>query len=128
MRFHLKFLNKILYHLFIKRSANKNDKVHISVELKANDQLPFAGGLNVIYTPGHSLGHVCYYIPGMDLLIAGDICSNMMGLKHSTVYENTKVGIDSIKKVAALPFNIAVFGHGNAILTEANVALRNKFK
>ncbi|MBK7569939.1 MAG: MBL fold metallo-hydrolase [Bacteroidetes bacterium] len=121
-------LNKILYHLFIKRSANKNDKVQIDVELKDKDQLPFAGGLSVIYTPGHSLGHVCYYIPGMDLLIAGDICSNMMGLKHSTVYENTKVGIDSIKKVAALPFNIAVFGHGNAILNEANVALRNKFK
>lgn len=120
-------LNKILYHLFIKRSANKNDVVQIDVELKDNDKLDLAGGIQVIYTPGHSLGHVCLYLSGMDLLIAGDICSNMMGLKLSTVYESRKVGIDSIKKAASLQFNIAVFGHGNAILKDANNALKNKF-
>ncbi len=120
-------LNKILYHLFIKRSANKNDVVDIDVELKHNFNLPLAGGIEIIHTPGHSLGHVCLYIKSMDLLFAGDICSNMMGLKLSTVYESRKVGIESIHKVAALPFNIAVFGHGNAVMQNANVVLTNKF-
>ncbi len=121
-------LNKILYHLFIKRSANKNDVVQIDVELKDNEILPLAGGIDIIYTPGHSLGHVSLYVKDLDLLIAGDICSNLMGLKFSTVYENTAEGIRSIKKVANYSFNIAVFGHGNAILKNANVLLANKFK
>lgn len=120
-------LNKILYHLFIKKSANKNDAVHIDVELKDNDYLQLAGGIQVIYTPGHSLGHVCLYLNGMDLLIAGDICSNMLGLKLSTVYENREEGLRSIQKVVKLPFNIAVFGHGNAILNNANKILEIKF-
>ena len=42
-----------------KLSANKNDIINIEVELKDNDFLPIGAGMKVIYTPGHSLGHVC---------------------------------------------------------------------
>ncbi|MFI5171658.1 MAG: MBL fold metallo-hydrolase [Chitinophagales bacterium] len=120
-------LNKILYHLFIKRSANKNDAVLIDNELNDNDQLPLARGIKVIYTPGHSKGHVCFLIEEEEILIAGDICSNMMGLKFSTVYESRQEGIASIKKAASYKFNIAVFGHGNAIMQNAPEKLKAKF-
>ncbi len=120
-------LNKILYQLFIKKSHNKNDIINIDVELKDNDFLPIGGGIHVISTPGHSLGHICLLIENQNCLIAGDMCSNMMGLKYSTVYENMEVGRQSILKATGFPFEIAAFGHGNPILKQAQKHIFDKF-
>ena len=34
--------------------------------------LPFYGGIHVIHTPGHTPGHVCFFLPRFRLLLAGD--------------------------------------------------------
>ena len=34
--------------------------------------LPFYGGIHVVHTPGHTLGHACFFLPQFRLLIAGD--------------------------------------------------------
>ena len=36
------------------------------------DVLPFYGGIRVIHAPGHTPGHVCFFLPRFHLLIAGD--------------------------------------------------------
>ena len=36
------------------------------------DILPLHGGIHVIHTPGHTPGHVCFFLPQLRLLIAGD--------------------------------------------------------
>ncbi|RYD72419.1 MAG: MBL fold metallo-hydrolase, partial [Sphingobacteriales bacterium] len=92
------FLNFILFNLFIKNSPNEIEAFTADQILNDNDVLPLLGGTQVIYTPGHSLGHICLLIKKENLLVAGDLCSNMMGIGYSTVYENREVGKKSIYK------------------------------
>jgi glyoxylase-like metal-dependent hydrolase (beta-lactamase superfamily II) len=40
--------------------------------LQGGEVLPFHGGIEVIATPGHTPGHVCFYVTTLGLLIAGD--------------------------------------------------------
>ncbi|WP_310549912.1 MBL fold metallo-hydrolase [Paenibacillus glufosinatiresistens] len=40
--------------------------------LRGGETLPFAGGLQTVWTPGHSPGHLAFFHPGSRTLIAGD--------------------------------------------------------
>ncbi|WKB35808.1 MBL fold metallo-hydrolase [Terrilactibacillus sp. S3-3] len=44
----------------------------VSHPLKDEERLPFAGGLTVIHTPGHTPGHISLYHEPSQTLIAGD--------------------------------------------------------
>lgn len=120
-------LNKMLFHLFIKKSPNKTDAATVDEKLKDGDVLPIAGGVKVIHTPGHSKGHVALLLENDGILIAGDICSNMMGLWYSTVYESREEGVKSILKAAAFDFDKAVFGHGKPLIGSANRKMMEQF-
>ena len=52
-------------------------------------------------------------------MFAADACSNMMGLGWSLGYENFQEG-RSLKKLSAMDFQIACFGHGKPILKDAS--------
>lgn len=47
-------------------------KVKVDRVLNGGEELPFHGGIVVIPTPGHTPGHVCYYVKAHMLLMAGD--------------------------------------------------------
>ncbi len=121
-------LNWILFNLFIKRGANETVAFQVDELVKDQDFLPFCGGIQVIYTPGHSLGHIALLLKNEGVLICGDICSNMMGLGYSTVYEDRKIGVQSILKAASFDFETAVFGHGNPIMASANKTIKARFE
>jgi glyoxylase-like metal-dependent hydrolase (beta-lactamase superfamily II) len=40
--------------------------------LQGGELLPFHGGLDVIATPGHTPGHLCYFVRSIGLLVSGD--------------------------------------------------------
>jgi glyoxylase-like metal-dependent hydrolase (beta-lactamase superfamily II) len=46
--------------------------VKVARVLQGGELLPFHGGIEVIATPGHTPGHVCYYMKDRGLLVAGD--------------------------------------------------------
>jgi glyoxylase-like metal-dependent hydrolase (beta-lactamase superfamily II) len=46
--------------------------VKVDHVLKGGEELPIHGGITVIPTPGHTPGHVCYYLKAQGLLLAGD--------------------------------------------------------
>lgn len=120
-------LNWLLYQLFIKRASHLFPAVAVDEKLRDGDVLPLAGGLQVIHTPGHSTGHIALLLRQEGVLIAGDLCANMMGLDYSTVYEDRELGRQSILKAAGFAFDHAVFGHGGPLLQDANTKLRQKF-
>jgi glyoxylase-like metal-dependent hydrolase (beta-lactamase superfamily II) len=80
------------------------------------------GDFEVIFTPGHSSGHICllYHSPQGKVLIAADLCMNIYGLDWSFVYEDRETGRNSIAQIAAIQFDCAVFGHGRPILNDAS--------
>jgi glyoxylase-like metal-dependent hydrolase (beta-lactamase superfamily II) len=120
-------INRIIFYLFIKNIPNEIPRLRVDERVGDGAILPIAGGLHVVHSPGHSAGHIALYLPGDDLLIAGDICAHMMGLGLSTVYEDRILGIRSILKAAHFPFCKAVFGHGRPLLQDAAKKMREKF-
>lgn len=83
-------------------------------------------GLRVIATPGHTPGHVCVFDPAGSLLILGDAMNN---IANSLSGPNPQYTADmaqahqSVKKLAKLKFQRAVFGHGEPIDSGASQAI-----
>ena len=50
------------------------DPPKVSVDMAVADEevLPYCGGITVIFTPGHTPGHICLYLNQSKILIAGD--------------------------------------------------------
>ena len=122
-------MNQVLYQLFIRRGG-AIDAFNIARRLTDGEILPIGGpgGVKVLYTPGHSAGHLALLLQADRVLIAADICANMSGLNWSTVYEDRELGRQSILKAAAFEFDKAVFGHGRPLTSAANSQLKTKFK
>lgn len=120
--------NWIVYQAIIKK-MHRIAPVQVDRELTDNEILPIAGGIRVVHTPGHCAGHICLLAEQEQLLIAGDICSNfpMMGIAFPTAYEDKALTLQSLHRAAALPFDKIAFGHGAAILHDANKKLAEKF-
>jgi glyoxylase-like metal-dependent hydrolase (beta-lactamase superfamily II) len=83
-------------------------------------------GLRVIATPGHTPGHVCVFDPVGSLLILGDAMNN---IDNKLAGPNPQYTADmaqahqSVKKLAKLTFQRAVFGHGEPIDKGASQAI-----
>lgn len=83
-------------------------------------------GLQVVATPGHTLGHVCVFDQKTTVLVAGDALGNTAGLTGSNPQFTADAGAarDSVKKLAALDAGIILFGHGEPLTSAAAEALR----
>lgn len=54
------------------KRAFENATVPVDETLTAGDELPYCGGITVVFTPGHTLGHISLYVKASKTLIAGD--------------------------------------------------------
>jgi glyoxylase-like metal-dependent hydrolase (beta-lactamase superfamily II) len=74
-------------------------------------------GLRVIATPGHTPGHICVFDPVGSLLILGDAMNNSgtLGGPNPQYTADMAQAHQSVKKLAKLKFERAVFGHGEPI-------------
>ena len=75
------------------------------------DTFDFAGRrVEVIATPGHTLGHICFYLPEEKLLFAAD---TLFALGCGRLFEGTPADMwTSLSRLAALPDDTTVyFGH-----------------
>lgn len=118
----------ILFRLFISRNANaKVEGVKIDRQINDGERLPLAGGLRAIHVPGHCAGQLAFLWEKGSVLIAADACSNVMGLGLSLGYEDLGVGKQSLKKLSQHEFQIACFGHGNAITRDASAQFKAKW-
>jgi glyoxylase-like metal-dependent hydrolase (beta-lactamase superfamily II) len=90
--------------------------------------IPIAGGVQVIHTPGHTMGHVAFLVPGHGgILFAGDAAARLLGrLGKPALMFTEDVGQtkESIRKLAALEFDTACFGHGSVLKGKANLEFR----
>lgn len=77
--------------------------------------------IEAIYTPGHSIGHVSYYIKELQLLIAGDIIDKELdeiyeigGALNNLESSYTSI-VKSIKRLKKLDIKTYISGHGDVI-------------
>jgi glyoxylase-like metal-dependent hydrolase (beta-lactamase superfamily II) len=84
--------------------------------------LPYCGGLQVIFTPGHAPGHICLYLKESKTLIAGDamICSegNLRGPVQQTTLDMDEA-LQSLNKLASFEIEQVICYHGG--LYQGNV-------
>jgi len=83
-------------------------------------------GLRVIATPGHTPGHVCVFDPAGSLLILGDAMNNtgnQLAGPNPQYTADMAQAHQSVKKLAKLKFQRAVFGHGDPIDKGASQAI-----
>ena len=65
---------------------------------------------NVLYTPGHTMGHICYYIESLKILFSGDTLFRLgCGRLFEGTFEQMKTSLD---KILNLPDDTLVYcGH-----------------
>jgi glyoxylase-like metal-dependent hydrolase (beta-lactamase superfamily II) len=85
------------------------------------DGLDIFGGLQVVATPGHTLGQVAYWQPQLGVLICGDTMMNLLRLSTpiDAFTADMAMARQSIAKVAALQPRVVCFGHGPVLMEDA---------
>jgi glyoxylase-like metal-dependent hydrolase (beta-lactamase superfamily II) len=95
--------------------------------LRDGDTIDALDGLQVIHAPGHTPGCIALYQPGRRILFLGDVLfhrSEGPGLAPGIVSVDVQQAEASARKIAALPAEVACFGHGEPILEAAGERLR----
>jgi glyoxylase-like metal-dependent hydrolase (beta-lactamase superfamily II) len=109
------------------RPANWMDPSPVARELADGEVLPeVAGGLQVVATPGHTLGHLAYWHPTRRIAFVGDTIMHLVGrlwLPVGAFTVNMAENIRSIQKLAALEPQVICFGHGVPITRHAAATL-----
>jgi glyoxylase-like metal-dependent hydrolase (beta-lactamase superfamily II) len=122
-------VNQIIVRSFMnRREPMAIEPVAIDAPLSDGQELPFASGLKVIHTPGHTAGHVVLLWPRQGgVLFGADACGNMFGLSISPIYEDYPEGLHSLKKISGLTFDTACMAHGKPIRGSAAEKFRRKW-
>src|SRR5215218_5918603 len=103
------------------------EPVSVDEQLENDTRLELAGGTQVIFTPGHTPGHISLYLEGSKILIAGDAVTAEGGyLKgpNPSATLDTRTAIQSVKRLADLDIDTIVCYHGGVVSEDANGQLR----
>jgi glyoxylase-like metal-dependent hydrolase (beta-lactamase superfamily II) len=108
------------------RSGQTFPSVPVERRLAPGETMPLHGGIEVVATFGHTLGHVSYYLPAAGVLLAGDCLVNVDGLAGSMPQYTADAGQarEAVKALAALCPRTICFGHGPSIVGDAAEQLR----
>lgn len=85
--------------------------------------LPFCGGLTVIYTPGHTPGHISLYHAESRTLITGDALNVVEGQltgPNPVFTQDMKTAMNSLRKLAGYDIETAICYHGGVFGDRVN--------
>ena len=94
-------------------------------KLEDGESIPLGGlSFKVLHTPGHTPGHLAFWIPEAELLFAADITLTPFGPFYGHDFSSITDYINSIKKLKVLPAKTVVTGHSGPFQTN----LKDRFK
>lgn len=84
------------------------------------------GGLRVLLTPGHALGHITFWQPERRIAFCGDVIMNLAGLTLplGPVTPDMDENRRSVRRVASLEPEALLFGHGKPLLEDTTRRVR----
>lgn len=88
---------------------------HIDETFKGGEILGNTIKIQVIHTPGHTIGHTSFYLPETKTFIAGDALFNDNGVligSRPIFTQDKKQAIESLKPLVLLPIDKIVCYHG----------------
>lgn len=111
---------------FLEPITSKVDRVISDGEI-----LPYCGGITVIFTPGHTPGHISLYLNESKVLIAGDAMVAVDGKLHGPreqVTPNMELALDSVKKFTQFYIRKVVCYHGGVVSDNVNEQIKEIVK
>lgn len=112
---------KAFYPAF--KRAFENVAVHVDETLSDGEELPYCGGIIVVFTPGHTLGHISLYVKESKTLIAGDalaVANGELNLSPAANNYDQDLCKQSMKKLAAYDIETVFCYHGGLYQGDAN--------
>lgn len=110
----------------ILKNSFANSKTNVDRTVGDGDVLQYCGGIKVIYTPGHTPGHICFYHAGSKTLIAGDEMNiedgHLIGPSERNTYDMDEA-VKSLKKFTQYDIRNIVCYHGGLYKDNANEAI-----
>ncbi|GKX66419.1 MBL fold metallo-hydrolase [Inconstantimicrobium mannanitabidum] len=98
-------------------------RVNVDKTLIDGQELPYSGGITVIYTPGHTPGHIALYLKKFKVLIAGDILSVKDGLlvkADENINLDNELNMKSLKKLTKYDIETVICYHGGIYKDDVN--------
>lgn len=107
--------------------AQQQNPVNDVQALKDGDVIPVFEGLRAIETPGHTSGHLCFYLPQKKVLFTGDAMLNRGGVSgpNPQFTPNPAQANESLRtKIAPLDVETLCVAHGDVIASGAGPQIR----
>ena len=107
-------------------ATSSGDPVAVEHDVADGDLLPF--GATAVHTPGHTAGHLALLLPrDGGVLFTGDAATNFLRLGVGPIYEDVDEGMTSLRRLAELSFETALFSHGRPLAPRAAERFRTRF-
>jgi glyoxylase-like metal-dependent hydrolase (beta-lactamase superfamily II) len=112
--------------LFRRLPEPRLEGVPVGEELTDGQVVPFAGGIRVVHTPGHSPGHASYLHEESGTLITGDAIFNVLGRRWplKMLCTNFAMTKQTAHRLGELDYATAAFTHGPEIRDRPREAIR----
>lgn len=95
--------------------------------LADGEKLPYCGGITVIFTPGHTPGHICLYLERSKTLVAGDAMvvaeGQLLGPRPNAT-PDMETAIKSLNKLTQYDIETVICYHGGVYREHANQRIK----
>ena len=101
----------------------KSHDVRVTRTLAGGETLPFCGGITVIHTPGHTVGHICLYLAASRTLIAGDalnVDGGELRPSSSRLSYDADLAVASLRQLATFDIASVICYHGGLYQDKPN--------
>lgn len=111
----------------LRPAAERFQPTPVDEQLQDGARLDLAGGVRVIFTPGHTPGHMCLYHERSKTLIAGDALiaeAGQLSGPNPGATPDLPLAMQSVRKLAELDVQTIVCYHGGVVSDDAGGQLR----
>lgn len=101
-------------------------KANVTAAVADGEVLLYCGGITVIFTPGHTPGHICLYLNQSKILVSGDALvaadGELQGPNPRSAYD-IDTALKSLKKLTQYDIETVICYHGGVYRDSANERL-----
>jgi glyoxylase-like metal-dependent hydrolase (beta-lactamase superfamily II) len=104
----------------------KSQKNIVDRTLADGEILPYCGGIQILYTPGHTPGHICLYHKATRTLIAGDslfVEEGRLSPAPAFINADTSLALSSLKRLTQFDIANVIAYHGGLFQDSPNTRI-----